>query len=441
MGLLRSRSWSQGIGRRNGHSRAALALAGLAIVLSMFPFAADRARADSTTVMSATLPTAREYTSAVWGGTHAYVVGGANFSGKLNQIVQYEPPKDAVTTMGATLPAGRSATSAVWDGTHAYIFGGGETASNSNQIVRFSPATDTATIMTATLPSGRLFTSAVWDGQNAYIFGGNGPTPTFARLNQIVRYNPSTDTVTIMRATLPTARCCTSAVWDGTNAYIFGGWDGSVTDQIVRYNPAADTVTIMSATLPTTRSSTSAVWGGTYAYIFGGSLTCCPQPLHSNQIVRYNPATNAVAVMTPTLPTGRCCTSAVWDGKSTYIFGGWDGSDTDQIVRYTPDLPPSAPRNLGANPGPGLGQITLTWQAPASDGGTPVTNYRIYRRPATGGPYAMVATVGNVLTYVDSGLAGGIYCYRVSALNIAGEGAQSDEACSAAVASPLPLPL
>src|SRR5579864_7753328 len=107
---------------------------------------------------------------------------------------------------------------------------------------------DTATVLSATLPTARDATGAVWDGSNAYIVGGYDGT---TYLNQIVRYNPTTNTVTTMGATLPTARDTMSAVWDGSNAYIFGGGASVYYNQIVRYNPGTDTATTMSATLPT----------------------------------------------------------------------------------------------------------------------------------------------------------------------------------------------
>src|SRR5947199_3825661 len=101
-----------------------------------------------------------------------------------------------------------------------------------------------------------------------------------------------------------------------------------------------------------------------------------------------------------------------------------------------PPTPPSAPQNLAATGG--NAQVTLTWQAPASDGGSPITNYKIYRglAPTT---ETLLATVGNVLTYTDTSVTNGVtYYYQVSAVNGAGEGPRSNEA--SATPSPPPPP-
>jgi len=101
-----------------------------------------------------------------------------------------------------------------------------------------------------------------------------------------------------------------------------------------------------------------------------------------------------------------------------------------------PPTPPSAPRNLAATGG--NAQVTLNWQAPASDGGSPVTNYKIYRGPAPG-TETLLTTVGNVLTYTDGAVTNGLtYYYQVSALNSPGEGAKSNEA--SATPNPPPPP-
>jgi|GEM_PF-2007347 len=95
--------------------------------------------------------------------------------------------------------------------------------------------------------------------------------------------------------------------------------------------------------------------------------------------------------------------------------------------------PPSAPQNLQAIAGNEL--TLLTWQAPASNGESTITNYNIYRGTAPGGE-TLVATAGNVLSYTDTSLANGqIYYYKVSAVNGVGEGMQSNEANAEPAAS------
>lgn len=88
--------------------------------------------------------------------------------------------------------------------------------------------------------------------------------------------------------------------------------------------------------------------------------------------------------------------------------------------------PPSAPRNLEA--AGGFMKVTLKWQSPLLDGGSPITNYTIYRGSAPGAETFLVEA-GNVLTYVDTGLTSGkTYYYRVSARSAIGEGPKSNEA-------------
>lgn len=92
-------------------------------------------------------------------------------------------------------------------------------------------------------------------------------------------------------------------------------------------------------------------------------------------------------------------------------------------LSVTPVGPPEAPTLLGlASSGDSL---TITWEAPASDGGRPVTGYTLYRR-AGSGSMEPIGTVGVVTTYTDAGLTyGQTYYYQVTAVNDAGEGARS----------------
>jgi len=110
----------------------------------------------------------------------------------------------------------------------------------------------------------------------------------------------------------------------------------------------------------------------------------------------------------------------------TAVIGAY-GDDNFKGAAYVFAYPtvPSAPRSLQATSGDA--QVALTWEAPSSDGGSPITNYRIYRG-TTSGTLAFLAEVGTVLAYTDTAATNGqTYYYQVSAFNGAGEGPQSNE--------------
>jgi fibronectin type 3 domain-containing protein len=91
-----------------------------------------------------------------------------------------------------------------------------------------------------------------------------------------------------------------------------------------------------------------------------------------------------------------------------------------------PKAPPSAPRSLVAKAK--SGQIKLTWLAPLSNGGAGITAYEVWRGTSTGNE-VKIATIGNVLSFVDPTVTRRItYYYRVRAVNGFGlTGAYSNE--------------
>jgi fibronectin type 3 domain-containing protein len=82
------------------------------------------------------------------------------------------------------------------------------------------------------------------------------------------------------------------------------------------------------------------------------------------------------------------------------------------------------------------GKVRLNWDAPETDGGTPIQTYQIYRSIGVG-QKEVVAVIASAQSHEDAGLMNGVsYRYQVSAANLAGEGALSNEVS----ANPLGLP-
>jgi parallel beta-helix repeat protein len=102
-----------------------------------------------------------------------------------------------------------------------------------------------------------------------------------------------------------------------------------------------------------------------------------------------------------------------------------EGPTTGNVAGTPTSSPtiPSAPQNLQANSGDGY--VNLTWNAPASDGGSPILWYYIYRN-GTVGVYDTVPA--SQLWYNDTNVINGLtYTYNISAVNSVGEGPQTGD--------------
>ena len=91
--------------------------------------------------------------------------------------------------------------------------------------------------------------------------------------------------------------------------------------------------------------------------------------------------------------------------------------------------PPSTPTGLTATAGDQ--QVSLTWNA-----STGATTYNVKRGAASGGPYTTIASP-SAASYTNTGLTNGTpYYYVVSAVNTAGESANSTQVSATPVAAP-----
>ena len=153
--------------------------------------------------------------------------------------------------------------------------------------------------------------------------------------------------------------------------------------------------------------------------------------------------------VTFTATTGTQYTVTV-SNYQNYVFNHWDDGSTNAARTITPtqsttltayystgtttSTAPSAPQNLQA--AAGNAQVSLSWTAPSSNGGSAITNYKIYRSTSSG-TETLLTTVGNVVSYTDGTVTNGqIYYYKVSAVNSVGESPQSNEASATPSAPP-----
>lgn len=107
-------------------------------------------------------------------------------------------------------------------------------------------------------------------------------------------------------------------------------------------------------------------------------------------------------------------------------------SMTGQVIVQSGGSVPTAPQNLLASAGDGYAQ--LSWSAPTSNGGSPITNYTVFRSTTSGSETTLV-TIGNVTSYNDTSVTNGnTYYYMVAAVTVSGTGANSIEVSGAPVA-------
>ncbi|RIK63673.1 hypothetical protein DCC62_26420 [candidate division KSB1 bacterium] len=120
--------------------------------------------------------------------------------------------------------------------------------------------------------------------------------------------------------------------------------------------------------------------------------------------------------------------------RITAVDNSLNESGFSNEVNATPtatDLPPAAPQNLQATPGPAHGQITLTWEANVE---MDLLRYRIYGGRATA-PSALLdsvaANANTSLTFSDLTI-GTTYAYFLTAVDASGQASAASNSASAA---------
>lgn len=166
-----------------------------------------------------------------------------------------------------------------------------------------------------------------------------------------------------------------------------------------------------------------------------------------NDVVLANPSNPNIVYAERTGASYTVTTYAARPGPTKIALGRIDGDASPDIVVsdatapafsvFLRANPPSAPESPAA--ARGLNSATVTWSPPISNGGAPITAYRVYAG-ATSGALGLVGSVSaGTLSYAETGLADGqLRFYAVSAVNAAGEGPRSTEVSARAFDVPSP---
>jgi hypothetical protein len=193
---------------------------------------------------------------------------------------------------------------------------------------------------------------------------------------------------------------------------------------------ASNAVTPTAATAPGTPTSVSATAGALSATVTwttpsndGGS------PITGYRITPYigasaqAPVTAASSATSASVPGLTGGTSYTFTVTAINAVGPGPESAASNAVTPTALNPPGAPTGLSATAKSAGAQVA--WTAPASNGGSPITGYRI--TPYAGGSAQATTTVSAAPTSASiTGLINGTtYTFTVAAINAAGPGAES----------------
>lgn len=284
-----------------------------------------------------------------------------------------------------SLPTPRYGAAAVAVGDDVLVFGGAAPGwTTFRDIVRIDPVAGRVTTLGARLPYGLYSTASFFDGTYVWLLGGRGPSgwPD----DRILRYDPAADVLTIHPTRLPRGLGDAALAWTGEVAYLVGGCyavahPSCESEQVVRFDPASGNVTLLSARYPGGLRGAAATWTGRSVQVVGGFHAYCCDPNWVNVVVgkawRLDPATGAGAWLPEPLESALAFGSSVSTSQGLLVFGGIGsnlaGSRT--VLQHVPTA--SEADALRAAPGPGLGRLAVDWGAPV-DGPAPL-GYRVLR--------------------------------------------------------------
>ena len=239
----------------------------------------------------------------------------------------------------------RFSHSAVWTGTEMIVWGGDSELAVANSGSRYNPATDSWTVMSSTnAPPPSDVHSAVWTGTEMVVWGSLYPVSTGG-----ARYNPSTDSWRGMSQTnAPITTGGQSLVWTGSKIVVWGGYDvnGVETNAGGIYDPVADAwIATSLVNAPSARALQSGVWTGSRMLVWSGRFYD-PDAIVTTEFSdggSFDPVGNTwTPISAVNAPTPRTDGISVWTGSKMVVWGGVNEDPSQNLTElrdggiYTP---------------------------------------------------------------------------------------------------------
>ncbi|HAN09191.1 MAG TPA: hypothetical protein DCP90_01085 [Clostridiales bacterium] len=377
-------------------------------------------------VQKADMPTARYGLEAEEVGGKIYAIGGID-TGEKSTVEEYVPATDTWNSK-ADMPTARWYLATAESNGKIYAMGGRVQGTSALSVVEeYNPTTNAWTTKT-NMPTGREHLMAIGVNGKIYAMGGHGTSTLY---NKVEEYDPITNTWNTNKAVMMKAVYGAGIVKYNDKIYVIGGseqWENP-TGMVQEYDPMTDTW-ISKTPMPTARYMLKTKVIGNKIYAIGGYNG---SNVRTKIVERYNLDTNNWETLsTSDLPIGLVYFAAAECNNKIYAFAGNDAGGKATYEYTTPETIPSAPINLSATLN-ASSKADLSWTA--SEG---ATSYNVKRATTSGGTYTTIATEVEATTYTDTTvIAGNTYYYVVTAVNIAGESTNSNEA---SITIPVPQP-
>ena len=170
------------------------------------------------------------------------------------------------------------------------------------------------------------------DGDCLYAICGGTYEPPHYRVNNIERYDTSTDSwLEFVDGLIPRRYCKAEYIQSTNKINIFGGQTyyvsnpATYTDTVEVVDVSNGNITYLTSNPNPYTSSGSAVWNNKI-YIFGGS----EHGVYLNAFYEFDPSNN-IWIQLPDMPEAKQTEGEVVDGI-LYVFGGWNGSEQSNRI-------------------------------------------------------------------------------------------------------------